>query len=252
MSGPARPRGVFVTATDTEVGKTVLAAAICARLRADGVDVAAHKPAVTGLDEPAPPGGRDHELLAACTGQTPEEVCPRRFGPAVSPHLAAERAGETLRPEELLAAARAAGRSGGAGNSGPRRGSGGVEGAAADHGSRTVVVEGVGGLLVPFDRHGFDVRALAVGLGLPVVVAARPGLGTINHVRLTVEVARAAGLDVRAVVLTPWAGDALATDNRRTIGEATGVPTHVLPPCPMTPAGLAAGAAGLPVADWAR
>ena len=66
-----------------------------------------------------------------------------------------------------------------------------------------VVAEGVGGLLVPLTL-GYTVRDLAVDLDWPVVVAARPGLGTINHSLLTVESARAAGLDVRAVVLTPW------------------------------------------------
>lgn len=231
MSAPPL-RGVFVTATDTEVGKTVLAAAICARLRADGVDVAAHKPAVTGLDEPAPPHGRDHELLAACTGQSPDEVCSRRYGPAVSPHLAAERAGDVLRPADLLAAARAT-----------------ADGPSG--GPRTVVVEGIGGLLVPLDRDGADLRTFAVALGLPLVVAARPGLGTINHVRLTVEVARASGLDVRGVVLTPWEdGDDLADDNRATLAALTGVPVGILPRTPLDPAALAAATAALPVASW--
>lgn len=220
-------RGVVVVATDTDVGKTVLAAAICARLREEGIDVVAHKAAVTGLDDPAPVGGRDHELLATCTGQRPEDVCPRTFGPAVSPHLAAELAAERLVPAELVAAA-------------ARSGVG-----------RTLVVEGIGGLLVPFDRAGYDVRALCADLGLPVVIAARPGLGTINHVRMTVDVARAAGLDVRAVVLTPWAvGDVLADDNRRTVAALTDVPTHVLPRAELTPAGLAAAASELPVASW--
>jgi len=74
-----------------------------------------------------------------------------------------------------------------------------VRGLRAD----VVVAEGVGGLLVPLTL-GYTVRDLAVDLDWPVVVAARPGLGTINHSLLTVEAARAAGLDVRAVVLTPW------------------------------------------------
>ena len=64
-------------------------------------------------------------------------------------------------------------------------------------------MEGVGGLLVPL-AEDFTVRDLAVALGLGVLIAARPGLGTINHTLLTLEAARAAGLDVRAVVLTPW------------------------------------------------
>jgi dethiobiotin synthetase len=229
--GPAL-RGVLVTATDTDVGKSVLAAAICARLKADGVDVVAHKPAVTGLDDPAPPHGRDHELLGRCTGQDPDDVAPRRYGPAVSPHLAADLAGEELLLPDLVAAARAAG--------------------TADDGAvRTLVVEGIGGLLVPFDRHGTDVRTLAVQLGLPLVVAARPGLGTINHVLLTLEAARAVGLEVRGVVLTPWVdGDPLADDNRRTLTDAAGVPVGVLPRTAMDPASLARAADGLPVQAW--
>lgn len=221
--------GLFVTATDTEVGKTFLAAAICAALVRAGGRVVAHKPVVTGLDDPAPAGLRDHELLAACTGQRPEDVSPLRFGPPVSPHLAAERAGTPLTRQALLDAAR-----------------------GAAHAGETLVVEGIGGLLVPFTREGYDVRAFAVDLGLPLVVAARPGLGTISHTRLTVDAARAAGLDVRAVVLTPWAdGDPLADDNRRTLaGLLGGMPVHLLPRTDPLPAALADAADALPLGEW--
>ncbi len=111
----------------------------------------------------------------------PEEVAPLRYGPAVSPHLAAALAGERIDSTELVAHARNA--------------------AATDQ--STLIVEGVGGLLVPL-ADDFSVRDLAVALGLPVVIAAGPGLGTINHTLLTIESARAVELDVRAVVLTPW------------------------------------------------
>src|SRR4051794_17994874 len=100
-------RGVFVTGTDTEVGKSVVAACIAAAAAASGLTVAAFKPVVTGLDDTSdwPP---DHELLAmaANAGQTADEIAPYRFGPAVSPHLAAEMAGETIDPERLVAHAR--------------------------------------------------------------------------------------------------------------------------------------------------
>src|SRR5919202_5657294 len=101
-------RGLFVTGTDTGVGKTVVAGAICAALAARGERVAAFKPVVTGLDEPAGEWGPDHELLAsvASAGQAPEDVAPARFGPAVSPPLAAELAGTTLEPLELVRAAK--------------------------------------------------------------------------------------------------------------------------------------------------
>jgi dethiobiotin synthetase len=78
-------RGLFVTGTDTGVGKSVLAAAIRAALRERGEPVAVFKPAVTGLDDPAGDWPPDHELLAAATGQAPADVAPYRFGPPLSP-----------------------------------------------------------------------------------------------------------------------------------------------------------------------
>jgi dethiobiotin synthetase len=191
-------RGLFVTGTGTGVGKTVLSAALLAAMSAAGVRVRAHKPVVTGLDEPAETGWPpDHQLLASVAGMTPEEVAPLRYGPAVSPHLAAALAGERIDPTDLVARAR---------------------GAATCAG--TLIVEGVGGLLVPLADE-FTVRDLAVALELPVVIAASPELGTINHTLLSIESARAAGLDVRAVVLTPWpeTPGAMERSNRETISR---------------------------------
>ena len=78
-----------------------------------------------------------------------------------------------------------------------------------------LVCEGVGGLLVPLTPT-YLVRDLARELGYPVVVVAGPGLGTINHTLLTIEAARAAGLEVRAVVLTPWPAIARRRSSART------------------------------------
>jgi dethiobiotin synthetase len=175
-------RGLFVTGTDTGVGKTVVAGAVCAALAARGERVAAFKPVVTGLDEEVGEWPRDHDLLAAAGAgrQSASEVAPLVFGPPVSPHHAAELAGTAIEPLELARIARAAGED-------------------AD----VLVCEGVGGLLVPLTT-GYLVRDLALELDLPLLVAARPGLGTINHTLLTLEAARSAGLSVAAVVLTPW------------------------------------------------
>ena len=101
-------RGVFVTGTGTGVGKTVVAGAACAALAERGAAVAAFKPVVTGLEEERGEWPHDHELLAGITGQRPEEVAPYRFGPAYSPHLAAELAGELVDPPSLVERARAA------------------------------------------------------------------------------------------------------------------------------------------------
>jgi dethiobiotin synthetase len=219
-------RGVFVTGTDTGVGKTVLAAALAAALRADGVDVAAFKPAVTGVDEPEDGRPADHDLLAAAAGRPAAEVTPHRFGPAVSPHLAAELAGTALDPAALVAAARAL---------------------RAD----VVVAEGVGGLLVPLTL-GYTIRDLAVDLGWPVVVAARPGLGTINHSLLTVESARAAGLDVRAVVLTPWPAEpsVMQRSNADAIARLGGVEVATLGAVGVDVDQLALAGATLPYERW--
>lgn len=205
-------RGVFVTGTDTEVGKSVVAACICAALAARGERVAAFKPVVTGLDEEAGEFGRDHELLAAAAsaGQSASDVTPHVFGPAVSPHLAAELAGITLEPAELVKAAREQVR------------------AAGEDGA--LVCEGVGGLMVPI-TPGYLVRDLAVDLALPVVVVARPALGTINHTLLTVEAARAGGLTVAGVVMTPWPDEPspMERSNRDTIARLGDVSVTGLP-----------------------
>ncbi len=219
-------RGLFVTGTDTGVGKSVVAAAICAGLAAQGRRVAAFKPVVTGLDDP--PGGwpYDHELLASVTGQEPSAVAPWQFGPPASPHLAAELGGTTLEPAELLAAARRAG-------------------ASAD----ALVCEGVGGLMVPI-TPGYLVRDFALDMRMPLVVASRPGLGTINHTLLTLEAARAAGLEPVAVVMTPWPQEPsqLEQSNRETVERLGGASVATLPQC--TPDSLADAAASLPLADW--
>jgi dethiobiotin synthetase len=193
-------RGVFVTGTGTEVGKSVVAAVIAAGAAAAGLDVAVFKPAVSGLDEGGEP---DHALLARASGtsQSADEIAPYRYGPPVSPHLAAELAGEEIDAKLLEGAA-----------------------AAAAERADAIVCEGVGGLMVPL-KPGYLVRNLAVELGHPLVIAAHPGLGTINHTLLTIEAAWTAELEVRSVVLTPWpaAPERLEESNRETIAGLTGV-----------------------------
>jgi dethiobiotin synthetase len=222
--------GLFVTATDTGAGKTVVAAAMLAALRARGTAVAAWKPVLTGTDEPHDPDWPpDDVLLAAASGEDPADVTPRRFGPPVSPHLAAVLAGAALDPAALRAAFAA-------------------RAAAAD----VVVAEGVGGLLVPL-APDYLVRDLARDLGLPLVIAARPGLGTINHTLLSLEAARAAGLRVAGVVLTPWPAQpsTMEDDNRATIARLGAVDVATLPLLARAdPALLAVAGAQLPLERW--
>jgi len=192
--------GLFVTGTGTEVGKSVVAAVIAAEAAAVGLDVAVFKPAVSGLEED---GEADHELLARASGtsQSADEIAPYRYGPPVSPHLAAELAGEEIDVALLERAAD-----------------------AAAAGADAIVCEGVGGLMVPLTPD-YLVRNLAVGLGHPLVVVADAGLGTINHTLLTIEAAWTAELEVRAVVLNRWPAKPgrLEESNRETIAALTGV-----------------------------
>ena len=217
-------RGVFVTGTDTGVGKSVVAAAVCAALAARGERVAAFKPAVSGLDEEPGEFGHDHELLAsvASADQSPEDVAPWRFGPPVSPHHAAELAGDLIEPAQLVERAR-------------------------EH--ELLVCEGVGGLLVPI-TPGYLVRDLAIDLELPLVVVARTGLGTINHTLLTIEAARATGLSVAGVVMTPWPGQPsdMEASNRDTVERLADVRVSGL--APTRPDGLAEAGASLPLEHW--
>jgi dethiobiotin synthetase len=240
---PARAPGFFVTGTTTEIGKTVVSAALARTLANDGKRVAVFKPALTGMDEfpeydetaataaaggdataatdpaagaSAPTGGAnsiqnlpDHAILrvAARSSQTDDEIAPYRFDPPMSPHLAAGLAGTEIDPERVMAAARAAAK--------------GVD---------AIVCEGAGGLLVPLSPS-WTMRSCAVELGYPLVVVAPPGLGTINHTLLTVESARSVGLKVAAIVLNPWPDSPtpIEADNREMIAAMSNVPVLTFP-----------------------
>ncbi len=172
--------GLFITATDTEVGKTLIAGAIADNLRRTGRRVGVFKPAASGCREVAGELISDDGLfLSACAGGRHEAntVVPQRFAEPLAPNVAAARAGRTVNILGILDAYRRV---------------------AVD--SDCVVVEGVGGLLCPLSDE-FWVTHLAQACQLPVVIVARPDLGTINHTLLTLQAARAAGLRVAGVVV---------------------------------------------------
>jgi dethiobiotin synthetase len=218
-------RGVFVTGTGTEVGKTVVAAAIANTARRSGDRIAVFKPAVSGLvDYPlvpetwaSAPRLPDHALLrlAAGSAQGDDEVAPYRYGPPVSPHLAAELAGEPIDPDLLRGAA-----------------------LAATQDADLLVCEGVGGFLVPL-TPAYLVRDLACDLRLPVVIVAQAALGTINHTLLTIEAVRTAGLEVASVVLNRWPDDtsAMERSNLETIERLGRVRVETLPPLDLSSPG---------------
>ncbi len=165
-------RGIFVTGTDTGVGKTVVATALLRALRAAGLAVAPMKPVATGArSTPAGLRNDDAEALieAAGAGFAYATVNPSVFADATAPHLAARRAGVTIAIPPLLRAA--------------------TELAA---GGRVLVVEGAGGWRVPLERDT-SMATLAVALDLPVLLVVGVRLGCINHALLTGEAIRRDG-----------------------------------------------------------
>jgi dethiobiotin synthetase len=169
-------RGLFITGTDTGIGKTEVACALVSGARAAGLDVGAMKPAQSGVTPGAPSDAA--RLRAAAGGGDPFElVCPYEFEAPLAPGVAARLTGvEVSLALILVAARRLAGR------------------------HTALLVEGAGGLLVPLTASQ-TYADLAVALGLPVLVVARAGLGTVNHAALTVEALRARGLAVAGLVL---------------------------------------------------
>lgn len=200
-------RGLFVTATDTGVGKTEVTCALLAGARARGLDAVGMKPAQSGA-APGEPSDAER-LLAACGGAEPlDAICPYTFGPPLAPAVAARVEGREISFGRIVDAARAL---------------------AARH--EAVLVEGAGGLLVPLtDRETY--ADLAAALGMPVLVVARAGLGTVNHVSLTVEALRHRALPLAGIVLNRTApdDDPSVPYNAGEIARLTGMaPAAILP-----------------------
>ncbi len=175
-----RPQGLFVAGTDTGVGKTFVASALCLGWRRAGVPVAGFKPFETGCT-PLP---ADAEALeaAARSGLPLELRCPFRYEEAVAPAVASARLGEPRRPRRAAAVRT-------------------IRSAAR---GRVAVVEGAGGLLSPLDGLSTNLD-LARALGLPVLLVARNALGTQNHTCLALEALRRRRLRVVGVVLSATA-----------------------------------------------
>lgn len=173
------PKVIFVTGTDTDVGKTITTAALAAALGARGRSVAVYKPAQAGACD----GQGDIDVVRGLAGLTDvhEGI---RLADAMAPVAAAARAGVQLPPAQAhVAAIRQLA-------------------AARDH----TLVEGAGGLLVALDAGGRTLAdiALATGPSAAAVIVCRAGLGTLNHTELTIEALARRGIAVRGLVIGSW------------------------------------------------
>ena len=208
--------GLFITGTGTGIGKTALSALLLAELRRRGINAAPMKPVQTGClrkpEENSTAGFQissfksqvstlsvpdlDYSLSMTSMTVDPEtyaNMAPYRFEPACSPHLAAEMAGTEIDIAEIVIAARTL---------------------AAEY--EFVIAEGAGGILVPLNRRaaseaqiisggnragpGLTMLDLMQAMKLPVIIAAHPGLGTINHTLLSIQALRSDGLDIAGIV----------------------------------------------------
>jgi len=207
-----KARGLFVTGTDTEVGKTVIAGGIARVLKDKGQEVGVFKPVASGCRSDR--GGLvspDAEFLAHCanSSETLDQICPVRFREPLAPEVAVQRGAEPIELEIIrtyynrLAA-----------------------------GKEVMIVEGIGGLLVPLSQE-LLVADLAGQMDLPLLIVANPGLGTINHTLLTIEAARARGLRVAGIVINSYVADTASVaeeTNPAAIERASGVKVLAIVP----------------------
>jgi dethiobiotin synthetase len=178
ISADRAMRGLFVTGTDTGVGKTLVAAALARFLTGRGIRAGVMKPVESGVDDPDALGA-DGRLLCWAAGMENRTslVSPYRFAEPVAPSLAAELQGTTVDPDRLAASARQ----------------------LAEQ-SDFLIVEGAGGLLAPLAGH-LLMADLACRLGFPLLIVCRAGLGTLNHTLLTLEASRQRKLPVAGLLV---------------------------------------------------
>jgi len=201
------PEGFFITGTDTGVGKTIVSAAVIRALKASGLSVCGMKPIESGCerDEEGTLIPLDGRLLlkASEVDESQEDITPYCFEQPLAPMVAAEF---EMHSVDILWVERA------------------YERLAEKYDA--VVVEGVGGLMVPIQRE-YSVLDLAKNLNLPVIVVASPYLGTINHTLLTVDRALSEGLTVAGVIVNfprPPLESVAEETNPRVIAELSSVP----------------------------
>ncbi|HHL45071.1 MAG TPA: dethiobiotin synthase [Gammaproteobacteria bacterium] len=180
--------GVFISGTDTGVGKSLIACALLAGFRRAGLRTAAMKPVASGSD-PTPSGLRNEDALQlAAWSDCPfpyEVINPYTFQPAIAPHIAAAQAGVTIDLQRIEGLYRRIA-------------------AQAD----ICVVEGAGGWLVPLDEAPATTMAdLVVRLDIPVVLVVGMRLGCLNHAMLTAE-----SILARGVALTGWVANQVMPD----------------------------------------
>lgn len=173
-------KGFFITATDTGVGKTIIAGGLAGVLRKRGYGFGVYKPVQSGHLVHNPDG--DAARLKALSGVDDplEHICPYAVEEPLAPILALKRAGKQVTLHDLEY---------------------GYHRLKKKH--ESMIVEGAGGLAVPYVDNGLVVDAAKM-FALPLIIVSRPNLGTVNHTLLTIEYAKQRGLQVAGVILSGY------------------------------------------------
>jgi dethiobiotin synthetase len=187
-------RGIFITGTDTGVGKTYIAERLALDLRKRGINVGVMKPAETGCHHRAGtliPRDALRLMKAAGSDDSLAFVNPYRFREPLAPLVSARRAGKKIEPRVIAQSFKIL---------------------RSRH--EFVIVEGAGGIMVPLTPR-YTYCDLAYTLGLPVVIVSRPGLGTINHTLLTISALRARDISIAGIIIN------YAADWKKGLAEKT-------------------------------
>lgn len=199
-----KKNGFFITGTGTGVGKTFVAAGIAGYLRRKGINTGVMKPVQSGYECPDGPRLVGDALLlahAARVNDEPSLINPYCFEPPLAPRVAAELAGENLDPNKIMKAYR-----------------------ELEKRHQLLLVEGAGGMQVPLTGKMLMADLIAM-MGLPVIIVARAGLGTINHTLLTVSYARSAGIPIAGIIINDYRDEDMSEKtNPSLIAEFSGVP----------------------------
>ncbi len=196
-------KGLFITGTDTDIGKTYVTALLVKTMRQNGYDTGYYKAAISGARAVA---ASDAGFVNEFAGiHEPEDMLlSYLYQHAVSPHLAARLEGHPLEKDVILAAWK-----------------------RVTEAYPYVTMEGSGGIVCPI-RHDekavYYLSDIISWLHLPVLVIADAGLGTINHVVTTCEYITHRNIPIRGIILNNWKGGVMEEDNVKMIEEITGVP----------------------------
>lgn len=200
-------KGIFITATGTDVGKTYISALIVKKMREAGLNCGYYKPALSGAEEvngKIIPGDCNYVFKESGIEKNPAEYVSYIFKPAVSPHLAAQIEHNPIKLDKIK-------------NDFKRISS------EFDY----VLVEGAGGIVCPFNLNKGEellLPAVIKALNLDIIIVASASLGTINSTVLTVEYARTCGINIKGIILNNYdENDFMQQDNKKQVENLTGI-----------------------------